>query len=119
MIVTSAVVLDVRYMASKPESLISPEIRKEMRKEAIGKRLALLREALELRPGEISDILDIERTYWSRFEGGKRKLSDDVAVLLVSKFGVTLDFLMLGRWEGLPLGLAEKMRAAARADAPK
>lgn len=25
-------------------------------------------------------MLDIERTYWPRFEGGRRKLSDDVAV---------------------------------------
>lgn len=76
-----------------------------------GTRLWLLREALGLRPSEISDMLGIPRTYWSRFEGGKRAVSDTTAALLVLRFGVTLDFLILGKWDKLPYDLAEKMRA--------
>ena len=79
--------------------------------ERIGYRLMLLREAMGLRPSEMADLLDIPRTYWSRFEGGKRAITDPVAVALVERFGVTLDFLILGRWDKLPLDLAEKMRA--------
>lgn len=56
--------------------------------------------------------LGVERTYWSRFELGRRGLSDDMAVLLVARFGVTLDWLSLGRTEGLPLWLADRLRAA-------
>lgn len=82
----------------------------EMKPERIGYRLRLLREALGYKPSEISDALDIERTYWSRFERGNRALSEGVAVLLVDRFGVTLDFLMLGRWDKLPLDLASKLR---------
>lgn len=97
-------------MKTKVESLLSTNLRNEMKADRIGSRLKLLREALDLKPSEISDVLDIERTYWSRFEGGKRPVTEDVAALLVEKFGVTLDFIILGRWDGLPLKLAVKMR---------
>ena len=98
-------------MSLKPDSLLPPEVSKAMRNEAVGKRLALLRRALEKRPAEMADLLGIERTYWSRFEKGRQGLSDGVAALLVVRFGVTLDFIMLGRWDKLPVDLAEKMRA--------
>lgn len=100
-------------MASKPESLLPPEMASEMRPERIGYRLRLLREAHGMKPAEIADALGIERTYWSRFENGNRAVSDSVAALLVDRFGVTLDFLILGRWDKLPFDLAEKLRAAA------
>lgn len=101
----------VRRMAEPPKHLLSEGIAFEMRPERIGARLTLLREALGLRPAEIADQLGIERTYWSRFEGGKRAISDTVAALLVDRYGVTLDFLILGRWDKLPFDLASKMRA--------
>lgn len=82
----------------------------EMRPERIGYRLGLLRRALGLQPAEIADLLGIERTYWSRTEGGKRAASKELAALLVERFGVTMDFVILGQWGGLPLDLATKMR---------
>jgi hypothetical protein len=33
-----------------------------------------------------------------------------VAYLLTDRFGVTLDFLLLGKWDKLPLDVAEKLR---------
>lgn len=89
---------------------VPPHLAAEMRPEKIGYRLRLLREALGYKPSEIADQLGIERTYWSRFEGGKRPLTEAVAVLLVDRFSVTLDFLMLGRWDSLPFDLASRMR---------
>lgn len=86
-------------------------LKREMQPDRIGKRMALLRLALGKTPSEISDQLGIPRTYWSRFEGGKRAISDSVAVALVERYGVTLDFLILGKWDKLPLDLADKMRA--------
>jgi len=100
-------------MSVNPKSALPPTMVSEMKPEMIGYRLMLLREAHDLRPAEIADMLGIERTYWSRFEGGKRAISDTVAALLVDRFGVTLDFLILGRWDRLPLELAEKMRVVA------
>lgn len=98
-------------MTSAPKNQLPDDVLAEMHPERIGHRLWLLREALGLRPSEISDMLGIPRTYWSRFEGGKRAVSDTTAALLVLRFGVTLDFLILGKWDKLPYDLAEKMRA--------
>lgn len=92
-------------------------IPREMYPDRIGARMRLIREAYGLKPAEIADMLGIERTYWSRFEGGRRPINDEVAYLLVDRFGVTLDFLMLGRWDTLRLDVAEKLRAAAKSSA--
>lgn len=81
-----------------------------MRPESIGRRMRLLRLAAGLSPSEMADGLGIERTYWSRFENGKRAVSDTVAALLVARYGITLDWLILGRWDKLPLDLAKELR---------
>jgi transcriptional regulator with XRE-family HTH domain len=80
----------------------------------IGERLKLIREAWGLRPAEMADLLNIERTYWSRFEGGKRAMSDEVGYLLTERFGVTFDFLLLGKWDKLPLDVAERLRKVSK-----
>lgn len=98
-------------MSSTHAHRLSQATINEMRPERIGYRLMLLREALRLKPSEIADLLDVKRTYWSRFEGGKRMITPQVSAQLVERFGVSLDFLILGRWDRLPLELAEKMRA--------
>ncbi|PRX33967.1 Transcriptional regulator, contains XRE-family HTH domain [Meinhardsimonia xiamenensis] len=103
-------------MLKTDNARLSDHTRHQMSPEQIGRRLALLRRALGLRPSEMADLLGIPRTYWSRFEGGKRAISDTVAALLVEKFGVTLDFIILGRWDKLPLDLAERMREIERSD---
>lgn len=98
-------------MSLKRESLLPPQVADAMRNDAVGFRLKLLREALDMSPSEMADMLGIERTYWSRFEKGRQGLSDSVAALLVVRFGVTLDWLILGVWGGMPLDLTEKIRS--------
>lgn len=98
-------------MATRPEDMIPEHLAAEMRADRVGYRLMLLRESQDLKPAQIADMLGIERTYWSRFEKGHRVVSDAAAALLVDRFGVTLDFLILNRWDKLPLDLATKMRA--------
>lgn len=102
------------HMNTVRKSPLPTDLLDAMKPERIGYRLSLIRRAHDLKPAEISDMLDIERTYWSRFEGGKRAITDNVAALLVDRFGVTLDFIILGRWDRLPLDLAEKMRRLER-----
>lgn len=110
-IATSLVISHAAAMATSRKPQLSDALRSEMTPERIGHRLMLLREALGLKPSEIADRLGIERTYWSRFEGGNRAITESVAALLVERFGVTLDFLILGRWDKLPFDLADTMRA--------
>ena len=83
-------------VSAAKEPALPPALLAEMRPEKIGQRLSLIRRAHGLKPAEISDMLGIERTYWSRFEGGKRAITDNVAALLVDRFSVTLDFIVLG-----------------------
>lgn len=90
-----------------------PKSPPEMLPVNIGRRMQLLREAFDLKPSEIADMLGIERTYWTRFEKGNRPVNDEVAYLLVDRFGITLDWLILGRWGSLPLDVANKLRAKA------
>lgn len=92
------------------EKLLSPGLRSEMRADKIGPRLELLRTALGMSASEISSRLDIPQTYWSRFENGKRPITETIAAALVERYGVTLDFLILGRWDKLPADLADRMR---------
>lgn len=103
-------------MSTAQERLIPAGLAFEMRPERIGYRLSLLRRAVDMERSEIADKLGIERTYWSRFENGKRPLTEAVAALLVDRFGVTLDFLILNRWGGLPLDLADRMREISAGD---
>ena len=93
---------------------LESRIPKEMHPENIGPRLQVIREAYGLSKAEISDLLGVERTYWSRFEGGKRRPSDEVLYLLTMKFGVTLDFILLGRWDKLSFDVAEKLQSTEK-----
>ena len=101
-------------MATKPEKLLSHQTLAQMHPDRIGNRLRLLREALGMKPSEIADALGIERTYWSRFENGKRALTEINAALIVERFDVTLDYLILGKMERLRLDLAQKIREAEK-----
>ena len=104
--------LQIGDMTTAPKNQLPAEMTAEMRPEAIAYRLELIRRAADLSKSEIADALGIERSYWSRFEGGKRAITEPVAALLVDRFGVTLDFVFLGRWHTLPFEAAQKLRAA-------
>ncbi len=91
---------------------VEPRIPLEMRPERIGQRLALLRKAYSMKPAEMADYLGVNRTYWTRFEKGHRPVSDEVAFVLTERFGITLDWLILGKWDKLPMDVADKLRAA-------
>lgn len=82
----------------------------DMSPEAIGERLRLIREAFDLSKSEIADMIDLERSHWSRFEGGQRAIPYDKAARLVQRFGVSLDFIFLGRWSGVEFATAERIR---------
>lgn len=82
-----------------------------MTKELVGERLRAFREALGLTPSEMADSLEIERTYWSRWEGGKRMLPHEVGGLICENYPASMDYLFLGRVQTLPTDLAPRVRA--------
>ncbi|MDC0657073.1 helix-turn-helix transcriptional regulator [Leisingera sp. SS27] len=88
----------------------------EMRPERIGQRLKWLRLALGFQPAEMADFLGIERTYWSRIEGGKRATSKELAAIIKERCHVTMDYIIVGELGGLPLDLANKITKIANQD---
>lgn len=91
----------------------------EMRPERIGQRLKWLRLALGLQPSEMADFLDIERTYWSRIEGGRRAASKELAAIIKEKCNVTMDYIIVGEMGNLPFDLADKIKAIASQERSK
>lgn len=78
----------------------------------VGHRLSVIREAFGLKPSEAADLLGIDRSAWTRFEKGKRIIPYDKAFLLVDRFGVSLDYIILGRSDQLSFEVREKLREA-------
>ncbi|NIY97990.1 helix-turn-helix transcriptional regulator [Salipiger sp. HF18] len=84
----------------------------EMSPEAMGQRLVVIREAFGLSQAGIADLLEIERPAWNRFENGKRAIPYDKAARIVDRFGVSLDYIVLGRWKGMDFEVMERLRRA-------
>ena len=90
----------------------------EMHPTRIGERMRLVREAHGLKAADVCALLGVLPTYWSRMERGQRRVTDEVSYLLVERFGITLDFLILGRWETLRFEVAQRMREAEAKQRP-
>ena len=82
----------------------------DMRPEAIAIRLSNIRRAFEMEKSEIADRAGISRTSWSRFEQGQRAIPFNDAAKLVRHFGVTLDYIYLGSYNGLSYEVATRLR---------
>lgn len=98
-------------MGNTVEKLLHERTANELRPERIGHRLYLLRCALGLKSAEMADNLGIERTYWSRFEKGRRPITPQFAALVRDRTGITLDYIMLGDTAKVPLDIAQKITA--------
>lgn len=88
-----------------PESPESPQ--------AIGKRLKVLRCALNLSQDQIAVSIGMASgsASWSPYERGKDMISAHNAMALCRRYGVTMDWIYRGLWHaGLPFDLAEQMR---------
>lgn len=99
-------------MAEIQPKLVSDAVVEAMRPENIGQRLMLLRMALGFKKSEMADHMGINRVYWYRFESGDRPITNHAAAILYERYGVTLDWLILGRAHTLPVELADRIRAA-------
>lgn len=78
---------------------------------AVGNRLKVLRLMLGLTKAEMADANGFDRTNYGRFEAGARGLPREVAFHLAERYGITMDWLYRGRWEGLSIDLAERLRS--------
>lgn len=65
--------------------------------EESGRRIAKLRIQKGYTQERLADALNIDRSYLSKIEAGKRSCSIDLLVQLSAFFGVSLDYLVLGK----------------------
>jgi transcriptional regulator with XRE-family HTH domain len=83
----------------------------------IGKRLRLLRESQGLIQATIADRVNVARTRWNNWEVGVGRIPVDAASQLVQIYGVTLDWIYLGREAGMPYELMMKIRGMSDGEA--
>ena len=77
---------------------------------AIGRRIALAREALGLDQGEFAAGVGKRQSTCSGWETGSRPPGLPIAHSLCDKYGLTLDFIYRGVTAGLPGDLETKLR---------
>lgn len=80
----------------------------------VARRLRLTREAFALQQAEFAEAAGLSQPQYSQFETGKRLLSLKAALLLCSKYNITLDWLFLGDPSGLPYRLADSIKLLRR-----
>ena len=68
--------------------------------EECGRRIAKLRITQGYTQERLADSLNMDRSILSRVEAGKRTLPVDWFVQIAAFFGVSLDYLILGRING-------------------
>ncbi len=70
-----------------------------------GERIRQLRIKSGLTQERIANALNIDQSYYGRIESGKKGCSVDLFIQLSALFGVSLDYLILGRYlSNLPAG---------------
>ncbi len=81
---------------------------------AIGQRLSHLRHALELNQRQLAERLGISGPRWANYELGTSRITVEMALRLVERWGVSLDWIYYGNPAAMPEGLLRKIDAAAR-----
>jgi transcriptional regulator with XRE-family HTH domain len=82
---------------------------------AVGRRLSHLRHALGLTQRQLAEILSITGPRWANYEVGTSRIPVDIALRLVEKWEVSLDWIYYGNGAIMPNSLLRKIKAAARA----
>lgn len=82
----------------------------------IGRRLRYLRESQGLAQATIAERINVARTRWNNWEVGVGRIPVDAAAQLVQIYGVTLDWIYLGREAGMPYDLMRKIRGISDKD---
>ena len=77
---------------------------------AIGKRIALAREAMGLDQSEFAEGVGKRQSTCSGWETGARPPGLPIALKLCDKYALTLDYIYRGITAGLPGDLEDKLR---------
>ena len=76
----------------------------------LGARIAVLRRASGLSQGELAKQLQVSPSAIGMYEQGRREPSVELLIAMADIFGVTLDYLLTGKPEKLPVGVQDVFR---------
>lgn len=79
--------------------------------DAIGERLALLREVEGLSQAAFAERAGISYQAWNNWERGRARIGIDAAARLCAVYNVTLDYIYFGDPSALPYRLAHAIAA--------
>lgn len=77
--------------------------------EAVGMRLAAVREARGYLQGFLAKLLDISQQRLSNYEKGQRVLPHDILWKFCQVTGATSDYILFGMPRGMPMDLLSKI----------
>jgi len=64
----------------------------------VGKRLTAARLAAGVNTqSEMADVVGVDKSTWSQYESGSRLITTRLAIKLLLRYGITLDYLYAGR----------------------
>src|SRR5215203_1844464 len=81
---------------------------------AVGRRLSNLRHALGQTQRQLAAILNITGPRWANYEVGTSRIPVDIALRLVEKWEVSLDWIYYGNEAMMPKPLLREIKAAAK-----
>lgn len=79
-------------------------------REATARRIKITREALRLRPVDISRATGITRPQYANYEAGLSRPNIEDAIRFSETFGISLDWIYKGDASKLPLDVADRIR---------
>ena len=81
---------------------------------AVGRRLSNLRHALSLIQRQLAEILNITGPRWANYEVGTSRIPVAIALRLVEKWEVSLDWIYYRNGAIMPGPLLREIKAAAK-----
>lgn len=79
----------------------------------IGKRLQLMHKALELSQADVCRATKLKPNRYSQYVNGDRRLTLDATIAITDHYPVTMDWLIRGNIETLPMAVHRKITHAA------
>jgi len=84
-----------------------------------GLRLRAAREAIERSQADVCRAIEVDANRWNQYERGGRRLDHDVLAQFCDTYGVTTDWVLRGRPEGMPPTLSEAVVQRYRSILPE
>lgn len=82
--------------------------------EKVGRRLKVIRKWKGATQQDVADICGVARAAVAGWERGANRISIDQAARIVAAYGITLDYIYLGKFDLLAHGVALELQAAER-----